>query len=125
MAIWASAVGTEASAGRPNSVGLSATWTWYSSASTVMPANMLIEITPMMASDCASLRLLGLRKAGTPLLIASTPVRAVQPEAKARMPRKTRARRVKAPGAWIGRPADSARIVSPVARRTAAKANIA
>jgi hypothetical protein len=35
----------------------------------------------------AALRLLGLRKAGTPLLIASTPVRAAHPEENARASR--------------------------------------
>ena len=39
---------------------------------------------PMMVSVAAALRLLGFLKLGTPLLTASTPVRAVQPEAKAR-----------------------------------------
>ncbi len=36
-------------------------------------------ITPSRASVVAAFLLLGLRNAGTPLLIASTPVRAVQP----------------------------------------------
>ena len=44
-----------------------------------------------MASVVAAFLLLGLRKAGTPLLIASTPVSAVQPEENARSSRKIRA----------------------------------
>ena len=51
--------------------------------------NMLTDSPPMITSVRAALRLLGLRKAGTPLLIASTPVSAVQPDAKARIARKT------------------------------------
>ncbi len=39
----------------------------------------------------AAFLLLGLRNAGTPLLIASTPVRAVQPEENARSSRNSRA----------------------------------
>ena len=43
----------------------------------------------MTTSVMAALRDRGLRKNGTPLLIASTPVRAVQPEANARSTRYT------------------------------------
>lgn len=60
-------------------------------ASTVIPKNMVTESPPMIASVMAALRLFGLAKAGTPLLTASTPVSAVQPEAKARRARKTSA----------------------------------
>jgi hypothetical protein len=49
-----------------------------------MPVNMVIANPPMIIKVMAALRDLGLRKAGTPLLIASTPVSAVQPEANAR-----------------------------------------
>jgi hypothetical protein len=42
-----------------------------------------------MASVVAAFLLFGLRNAGTPLLIASTPVSAVQPEENARSSRKT------------------------------------
>ena len=52
-----------------------------------MPTNMLTDSAPMMASVLAALRALGLRNAGTPLLIASTPVSAVQPDANARRSR--------------------------------------
>ena len=47
----------------------------------------------MMTSVAAAFLLLGLRDAGTPLLTASTPVRAVQPDANARRHSRT----VKAP----------------------------
>ena len=80
------------SAGSPRSVGLSATWTWRVSASTVMPTNMVIEKKPMMARVSAAFFAFGFWKAGTPLLIASTPVRAVQPEANARIANSTTAR---------------------------------
>ena len=43
----------------------------------------------MITSVAAALRLFGFSKAGTPLETASTPVSAVQPEAKARRSRKT------------------------------------
>jgi len=49
---------------------------------------------PMSASVVAALRLFGGLNAGTPLAIASTPVRAVHPEAKARSTKKTSARPV-------------------------------
>ena len=65
-------------------------------ASAVMPTNMLIAIVPMSARVVAAFWLLGLRNAGTPLAIASTPVSAVQPEANARRARKTNAR----PTSW-------------------------
>ena len=53
-----------------------------------MPMNMVIEKKPMMARVSAAFFALGFWKAGTPLLIASTPVRAVQPEANARIANK-------------------------------------
>ncbi len=49
-----------------------------------MPVNMAIANPPIIIKVMAALRALGFRNAGTPLLIASTPVRAVQPEANAR-----------------------------------------
>ena len=54
-------------------------------------SSIVIEMAPMSSSVVAALLLLGFRKAGTPLLIASTPVSAAQPEEKARSSRKTRA----------------------------------
>ena len=47
---------------------------------------------PMSASVVAAFLLLGLRNAGTPLLIASTPVSAAQPDEKARASRNAIAR---------------------------------
>ncbi len=50
---------------------------------------MVIARAPITTRVMAALRDRGLRKNGTPLLIASTPVRAVQPEANARSTRYT------------------------------------
>ena len=60
-------------------------------ASAVMPTNMTMARTPMIMSVPAALWLFGLRKFGTPLLTASTPVSAVQPDAKARNNNRPRA----------------------------------
>ena len=54
--------------------------------------NSVMEIPPSISSVVAALRDLGLRKAGTPLLIASTPVSAAHPEEKARATRNTSAK---------------------------------
>ena len=56
-----------------------------------MPTNMTIAMAPMSPSVRAALRALGAWKAGTPLLMASTPVRAVHPEENARNPSMSRA----------------------------------
>ena len=70
------------------------------------------------------MRLLGLRNAGTPLLIASTPVSAVQPDANAR----TIKINVKAPPSRVmcstGCGAVSANTKVPLHASTAATANI-
>ncbi|CAM5740598.1 hypothetical protein SMICM17S_11442 [Streptomyces microflavus] len=58
----------------------------------MIPQNMVTASRPIMASVVAAFLLFGLRKAGTPLLIASTPVRAAQPEEKARRRRKSSAK---------------------------------
>ena len=60
-------------------------------ASAVTPANMVMEMAPMTAIVVAAFCGLGLRKAGTPLEIASTPVSAVHPWEKARSTSITRA----------------------------------
>lgn len=60
----------------------------------MMPQNMVTASTPIIAKVVAALRDLGLRKAGTPLLIASTPVSAAQPEENARSSRKDSAKPV-------------------------------
>ncbi len=77
--------------------GDSAIRTLVDMARPMIPQNMVTARMPMSARVVAAFLLLGLRKAGTPLLIASTPVRAAQPEEKARSSRKTRAKRP-APG---------------------------
>ena len=64
------------------------------SASAVIATNMVTAIPPSSASVVAAFLLLGFWNAGTPLLIASTPVSAVQPEANARSSRKTSAKPV-------------------------------
>ncbi len=61
-------------------------WILATSASTVMPANITTAVMPMVDIVEAAFFDFGARKAGTPLEIASTPVSAVQPEAKARRP---------------------------------------
>ena len=52
---------------------------------------MATAMPPSSASVVAAFLLFGLRNAGTPLLIASTPVSAVQPEENARSSRNTSA----------------------------------
>ena len=56
------------------------------------PANIVAAMPPISASVVAAFLLFGGRNAGTPLAIASTPVSAVQPEAKARSAKKISAR---------------------------------
>ena len=70
-------------------------------ASAVIPANMATAMPPSMASVVAAFLLFGLRNAGTPLLIASTPVSAVQPDENARSSRNARARPAKSCGALM------------------------
>ena len=70
---------------------------------------------PMIASVAAALPALGRRKLGTPLLTASTPVSAVQPDENAR----SASPRTRRPDTWcsgvMAKPADSAVGASPVA----------
>src|SRR3954462_1256129 len=73
--------------------------TWVTIARAVIPANIVIASPPMIVRVAAALRAFGSWKLGTPLLTASTPVRAVQPLAKARSTRKTVSR---PPGRWSG-----------------------
>ena len=54
-------------------------------ASTEMPKNAVARITPIHTRVVAAFFDSGLRKAGTPLEMASTPVRATAPEENARM----------------------------------------
>jgi hypothetical protein len=57
----------------------------------MMLMSIVTAMPPSNASVDAALRLLGTLKAGTPLLIASTPVSAAQPELKARSSRTRQA----------------------------------
>ena len=50
----------------------------------MIPVSIEIATTPSKASVVAALRLFGSLNAGTPLEMASTPVRAADPEEKAR-----------------------------------------
>ncbi len=75
--------------------------TWLASARAVTPMNIETAMAPSRASVVAAFLLLGGLKAGTPLLIASTPVSAVQPEANARRRTKTRASPAKFELWWI------------------------
>lgn len=76
--------------------------TFETSASVVTPANMTIARLPIAARVVAALVALGLRNAGTPLEIASTPVSAVHPEENARSTSITRARPVRCASAGSG-----------------------
>ena len=68
--------------------GLFTMCTWPISASAVTPANIDTAMIPSRASVVAAFLLFGPRNAGTPLLIASTPVSAVHPDANALSSRK-------------------------------------
>ena len=57
----------------------------------MMLSIIVIAIVPSSSSVVAAFRLFGLRNAGTPLEIASTPVSAAQPDENARASRKTSA----------------------------------
>ena len=69
-----------------------------------MPRNMEMLIAPMIARVAAAFLACGRRKAWTPSAIASTPVSAVAPEAKARKIRN----RARANSGSSGRPAEVA-----------------
>ena len=58
---------------------------------------IVIASAPSIASVAAALALLGFWNAGTPLLIASTPVSAAQPDENARSRRKAPARVIRPP----------------------------
>jgi hypothetical protein len=83
--------------------GFSDIFTPVASASMITPPNISAAMRPIMARVVAALRDLGLRKAGTPLLIASTPVSAAQPDEKARNSRKASANPASPPecSVWI------------------------
>ena len=72
--------------------GSSAILTPVSRPSRMIDTSMVIEMLPMSSRVVAALRLLGFWKAGTPLVIASTPVSAAQPDENARSSRNAAAR---------------------------------
>src|SRR6476469_1099154 len=96
----------------------SATWTWATMARAVIPTNMATARVPIAVNVRAALRALGGWKAGTPLLMASTPVRAVQPDENALRARKSSASPVR-PVCWActDQPALSATGASPMSAR--------
>ena len=63
----------------------------------MMPMNSDTAITPSSNRVVAALRDLGFWKAGTPLLIASTPVSAAHPDENARATRNTIAKPMMSP----------------------------
>ena len=80
----------------------------------MMPMNSETAIRPSINNVVAALRDLGFRNAGTPLLIASTPVSAALPDENARATRKTNANPSTSPcSECISKSADSARSGSP------------
>ena len=89
-----------------------ATCTSATSASAVIPANMVTASSPSMPSVIAALRLFGGRNAGTPLAMASMPVSAVQPEENARSAKNSSASpvRLAVPGLRVDRPGRALRL---------------
>ncbi len=81
------------------------------------PTNIVIASMPSSNRVVAAFLLLGFLNAGTPLLIASTPVSAVQPEENARSTRNTVAAPPKLLVATTPKCALSARKWVPVAMR--------
>ncbi len=69
------------------SLSLGLIWSWV--ARNVMPENMLIAVTAIIASVARALSASGGLNAGTPSDMASTPVSAVQPWVNARNIRKS------------------------------------
>ena len=61
------------------------------SASQVVPRNIITAVPPITDIVMFAFLILGTRKAGTPLAIASIPVRAEQPDANALRSRSTTA----------------------------------
>ena len=74
-----------------NSIFGLAIWMPVSLLNVMMEVSMATEITPMRSRVVAAFLLFGFSNAGTPLEMASTPVSAAQPEAKARSMRKATA----------------------------------
>ena len=82
------------------------------------PANIVTAIPPSRASVVAAFLLFGCLNAGTPLLIASTPVSAVQPDENARRTRNISPSPANVPVVLIMYPAVSACRCWPMASRT-------
>ena len=90
--------------------GRSAIFTPVARANAIIPMNNETAMTPSIRSVVAALRDLGFRNAGTPLLIASTPVSAAEPDENALATRNTSANPRTSPcSERISKPADSAR----------------
>ncbi len=124
-ATWAITVFCSVPGGMPiRSSVVSATFTLVTTANHVMPPNIVMAIAPSIARVVAAFLLFGLRNAGTPLLIASMPVRAVVPDEKARAIRNTRAAPAKFASGLITQSADSASRTSPRLIRTPAQMSI-
>ena len=66
-------------------------------ASAVRPANIETAIAPIATSVSCAFFAFGGLNAGTPFAMASTPVRAVQPDAKARSAKNISARNARLP----------------------------
>jgi len=81
----------------------------------LVPAKMAMHVAAIQSSVVDAFRDCGARKAGTPLLMASIPVKAAQPEAKARTSRSS-VTPCKAGGGgvtWAGAPCKTRR-TSPI-----------
>ena len=80
----------------------------------MIPISSVIPIVPSNSNVVAAFRDFGLRKAGTPLLIASTPVSAAHPDEKARATKNAKAIPYRCESsACNSKLADSARTSSP------------
>lgn len=79
-----------------------------------MPTSIVTASTPISSSVVAAFFDFGLRNAGTPLLIASTPVSAAAPDENDRRIRNTNAMPAQLPSSCSVKPALSARISVPV-----------
>ncbi len=85
---------------------------------------MVTPIAPRRVNVVAAFFPLGGRNAGTPLLIASIPVSAAQPEVNARKSKKAKTRPVNSPSGTICQLELSARTCSPLEIRKNPQTNI-
>lgn len=93
--------------------GSSANFTSVAIASVMMPTSIVTASTPISSSVVAAFFDFGFWNAGTPLLIASTPVSAAAPEENERRMRKTNANPASDCSACSSKPALSAFISVP------------